>query len=174
MRREFRIAPASCRIAKVPIVVPDIPVIHRPVTENFAFATRMRGAWCSGDRDGSPSLPGRPATARRKRQATEGPISAGRQWEGLSGSFRGQPGRGAGRDDLPVARRGSWISSWDLVSEAGRERGYPKKGRGTSDGLDLWSGRTSKDKRTFGRRSQVEVRAPLTRGLCGGKRRLSW
>ena len=120
---------------KVPTVAPDIPVIHRLVTKNFASATRNRGAWCSGDRDGSPSLPGRPATAKWARQATEGPISAGRQWEELSGSTRGQPGRGAGRDNPPVARRGSRISSWDLVSEAGRNRDYPKKGRGTSGGF---------------------------------------
>src|SRR5215210_626817 len=81
----------------VPIVVPDIPVIHSLVPAFFAFPTRARGAWSVGDRDGGPSLPGGPATARRVRQVTKGPISAGRQWEELSGSFRGQPGRGAGR-----------------------------------------------------------------------------
>jgi hypothetical protein len=42
---------------KVPMVVPDIPIIHRLVTKNFAFATRLRRAWSLGDRDGGPGLP---------------------------------------------------------------------------------------------------------------------
>jgi len=82
---------------KVPTVATDIPVIHRLVTENFASATRRRCAWCSCDRDGGPGLLGRSARTRRVRQVTKGPISAGRQWTELSGSGRGQPGRGAGR-----------------------------------------------------------------------------
>ena len=104
---------------------------------------------------------------------------------GSFGTFRGQSGRGAGRGDLPLARRGSRVLR-SLVSKAGRKSGYPKKGRGTSDGFgrEMWvlrsrigfsmAGRTSKDKRTFGQRSRVEGRAPLTRELLDGKRRLSW
>lgn len=82
-----------------------------------------------------PVSPERPATATRARKGQKNrspPAGMGRTF----GFYSGQPGRGAGRDDLPVARRGSRISSWDLVSEAGRERDYPKKGRGTSNGLE--------------------------------------
>jgi hypothetical protein len=46
-----------------------------------------------------PASPGA-GNGKRMRQVTKGPISAGRQWEELSGSFRGQPGRGAGRVNL--------------------------------------------------------------------------
>src|SRR5205085_6959136 len=49
---------------KVPTVAPDIPVIHRLVTENFASPTRKRCAWCSCDRDGGSGLP-----KSRQRQA---------------------------------------------------------------------------------------------------------
>src|SRR5574338_1118463 len=38
---------------------------------------------------------------RRKRQVTKGPISAGRHCGASSEAMRGQPGRGAGRVDLP-------------------------------------------------------------------------
>ena len=53
------------RLRTVSTVVPDIHVIHRLLTLFFAFATRVRGAWCSGDRDGGPGLAERPARARR-------------------------------------------------------------------------------------------------------------
>src|SRR5690349_6756164 len=46
-------------------VVPDFPVIHRPITENFASATQRRGACCSSDRGGRPSL----SPEGRQRQA---------------------------------------------------------------------------------------------------------
>src|SRR6476469_7288360 len=82
---------------KVPTVVPDIPVIHRPITENFASATRMGGAWSSSDRGGRPSLYRKAGNGEKVEEGTEEPISAGRQWKELSGSIRGQPGRGAGR-----------------------------------------------------------------------------
>src|SRR6478672_4925317 len=90
-RARRRFGQPNWRRAKVPTVVPDIPVIHRLITENFAFATRTRSAWSSSDRGGCPSL--------LREEGTEEPISAGRQWEELSGSFRGQSGRGAGRGD---------------------------------------------------------------------------
>jgi hypothetical protein len=69
---------------------------------------------------------------------TKGPISAGRQWKELSGSDRGQPGRGAGRVVFLSATRFLdffSLGGLSLVSEAGRERGRPKKGRGKSDGF---------------------------------------
>src|SRR3954454_23213043 len=49
---------------KVPIVVTDIPVIHRLFPAFFASPTRTRSAWCSCDRDGGSSLP-----KSRQRQA---------------------------------------------------------------------------------------------------------
>jgi len=49
-----------------------------------------------------------------ERQVTKGPISAGRQCWSSSERKRGQPGRGAGRVDLPQARRGSQVLR-DLV-----------------------------------------------------------
>jgi hypothetical protein len=103
--------PTRGRSKKVPSVVPDIPVIHRLLTEFFTSATRTRGAWCSGDRDGSPRLPGRPATARRMRQATEGPISAGRQLGRTFGFFPGPAGKRRRKSQSSLARRGSWGSS---------------------------------------------------------------
>ena len=78
-------------LRKVPTVVPDIPVIHRPVTENFASATRIEGAWSSSDRGGRPSLSGGASLLRE--EGTEEPISAGRQCRSPSGDLRGQPGR---------------------------------------------------------------------------------
>ena len=124
---------------------------------NFSLprlGAEVHGAWVIGT--AVPASP-RAGNGRRARQVTKGPISAGRQWEELSGSFRGQPGRGAGRGDLPLARRGSSEFFGASVSKAGRKRGYPKKGRGTSDGFGRefgfrtwfgiefqWTGRTRK------------------------------
>src|SRR5260221_12299222 len=56
---------------KVPTVAPDIPVIHRLVTENFASATRKRCAWCSCDRDGGSGLIQEPATAGGRGRASK-------------------------------------------------------------------------------------------------------
>jgi len=71
--------------------------------------------------------------------------------------MRGQPGRGAGRDDLSTARRGFN----DLRIEGAKRdavEGHPKKGRGTSVGFDfrVRPGGT-KQKRGFGWRTGVEV-----------------
>ena len=69
------------------------------------------------------------------------------------------------------------------MSKAGRKSGYPKKGRGTSDGFgrefgfrtsvrelgSQWTGRTSKDKRTFGKRSPVEGQGSSSEGAVGWK-----
>jgi hypothetical protein len=79
---------------------------------------------------------------------------------------------GASREEAPeeeIASRATRLPGFfgTLVSKAGRKSGYPKKGRGTSDGFDLWSGLAVKDKRTLGRRSQVEVRL-----LFGGNSRM--
>jgi hypothetical protein len=90
------------------------------------------GSWVIGT--AVPASPEKLATARRARQVTKGPISAGRQWKELSGFDRGQPGRGAGRVVFLSATRFPAIFG-SLVSEAGRERGRPKKGRGKSDGF---------------------------------------
>ncbi len=43
-------------VTKQSAVVPNIPVIHRLITEFFASPTRTRGALSKGDRDGSPRL----------------------------------------------------------------------------------------------------------------------
>ena len=109
------------------------------------------------------------------------------------GSFRGQPGRGAGRGDRlsrdavprvlrsPGEQSGTqerfpqegprnigWLWPGDVGSRVQVERpGFGKSG-------SQRTGRTAKDKRTFGRRSRVEVRAPLRRERFDGKRRLSW
>jgi hypothetical protein len=73
-----RIGNSTDGFGKVPIVVPDIPVIHRLVTENFASATRNEGAWSSSDRGGSPSLPGKAGNGNKGEEGAEEPISAGR------------------------------------------------------------------------------------------------
>jgi len=129
----------------------------------------------------------KPATARRVRKGQKNRSPPAGNWRGLSGSFRGQSVRGAGRENC-LLRDAAPGFFGTMVSEAGRWSGFPKKGRGTSDGFGraLGSrlrsknqvlrrpGRTSKDKRTLGRRSQVEVRAPPRRERFDGKRRLSW
>ena len=83
------------RLEKVPTVVPEIPVIHRLVTENFAFATHPTGAWSSSDRGGRPSL------SPESRQRLEG-LGRGRRtdlrrqdWGEPSGSNR------ASREEAP-------------------------------------------------------------------------
>jgi len=81
--------------------------------------------------------------------------------------MRGQPGRGAGRDDLSIARRGRRRFS-DRSKQSGTlVEGYPKKGRGTSVGFDfrVRPGGT-KQKRGFGWRTEVEVAGLLFGGSC--------
>ena len=78
--------------------------------------------------------------------------------------MRGQPGRGAGRDDLSTARRG-----FQRFRSEGAKRdaveGDPKKGRGTSVGFDFRvRPGGAKQKRGFGRRTGVEVARLLSRG----------
>ena len=175
---------------KVPTVAPDIPVIHRLVTEYFASATRKRGAWCSCDRDGSPRLTGRPATARRRgrRRKDRSPPA------GNEKSFRVL--FGASREEAPeevIASRATRFSSdgfrkkiRSLASKAGRKSGYPKKGRGTSGGIGPErisvfgpgdSGARpgqSKDQRAFGPRSRVDQPGSSQEGSSDARRRLSW
>ena len=78
------------------------------------------------------------------RQVAKGPISAGRQCGSSFGS-----GSGASREEAPeesifssatrfLGFRVLLVGIRDLVSEAGRKSGRPKKGRGTS--LDQSSG----------------------------------
>ena len=90
---------------KGPTVVPEIPVIHRLVTKNFASATREQRAWCSSDRGGRPSLFGGASLLRRGR--AEEPISAGRQLRRTFGFFSGPAGKRRRKRKLPLARRGS-------------------------------------------------------------------
>ena len=70
---------------------------------------------------------------------------------------RGQPGRGAGRDDLSNARRGFQRFRSRGAKRDARED-HSKKGRGTSVGFDfrVRPGGT-KQKRSFGWRTEVEV-----------------
>jgi hypothetical protein len=148
---------------KVPPVVTDIPVIHRLTHPFFALRDSWRGALSSGDRDGGRSL--------LRAAVTKEPISAGRQWRVPSGIFRGQSGRGAGRDDLPFARRG-FSALRSGKSKAGRRSGHPKKGRGTSELLRLRA-RHERTQVELSSGSKVWESEALT-SRCGGKRRLSW
>jgi hypothetical protein len=166
---------------KVPIVVPDIPVIHSLVTENFASATRGRSAWCSGDRDGSPRLTGRPATARgrgRRRKDRSPPAGNGKNFRVLAG---------VSREEAPeevIASRATRLLGFfgTSVSKAGRKSGCPKKGRGTSGsfgperlpvfGLGISrSARPgqSNDQRAFGPRSRVDQPGSSQEGIAGWK-----
>src|SRR5207302_4174406 len=70
----------------------------------------LHGAWVIGT--AVPASP-RAGNGTRARQVTKGPISAGRQWEELSGSCRGQPGRGAGRGNC-LSRDAAYRSSSEL------------------------------------------------------------
>jgi hypothetical protein len=162
---------------KVPTVVPDIPVIHRLITENFASATRRTRAWSSSDRGGRPSLSQKAGNGQTGEEGTEEPISAGRQWKELSGSIRGQPGRGAGRVFL-LKRDAAPRFFGILVSEAGRERGRPKKGRGKSNGFErrLRSSNWPDIERQANLREAQSGRsqASLRRERFDRKRRLSW
>jgi hypothetical protein len=121
------------------MVVPDIPVIHRLLTENFTSATRIEGAWSSSDRGGRPSLSGRPETARRARKGQKNRSPPAGMDE--ASALFGPAGKRRRKRKFSLARRGSRVLR-DLVSEAGRGSGFPKKGRGTSDGFsrDLVSG----------------------------------
>jgi len=97
------------------------------------------------------------------RQVTKGPISAGRQCRSSSEWRRGQSVRGAGRVDLPLARRG-FEAIFGLrqkrsgTREWSTQEGPQKVGRFWLRGfrfLDAWPDR-SKDQRTFGPRSLVD------------------
>jgi len=89
------------------------------------------------------------------RQVTKGPISAGRQWTELSGSGRGQPGRGAGRGsclsrDAAPGFFGIWWAKRDARAVSPRraaEHGVVLVGATVSTG----PGR-SNDQRAFGPR----------------------
>ena len=140
----------------VPGVVPDIPVIHRLIRENFASPTRGPSAWSLGDRDGGSRPPRTAGNGKMGAAGTKDPISAGRQCRGSFGS-----GDGASREEAPeelvFLKRDAAFSGLRIVgSKAGRTRDRPKKGRGTSDGLAFGPACHSKDQRTLGRRSQVE------------------
>ena len=98
---------------------------------------------------------------------TKGPISAGRQWEELSGSDSGPAGkrRRKSRSSSSATRFPDRLLRIGSVSKAGRKSGRPKKGRGTSDGFRRevgfrieFKGRPdrAKDQRTFGPRSLVD------------------
>src|SRR5882757_1403285 len=122
------------RSEKVPIVVPDIPVIHRLFPAFFASPTRMRGAWCSCDRDGGPGLP----KSWQQQEGAAGDLRSDlrRQAVGRTfGFFSGPVGKRRRKRKLPLARRGFQQLLGGVGSEAGRKSGYPKKGRGTSDGF---------------------------------------
>jgi hypothetical protein len=141
----------------VATVVPEIPVIHSLVTENFASATRRRSAWSSSDRGGRPSL-SRGETLRQ--EGTEEPISAGRQWKGPSGSFRGQPGRGRRKRELPLARRG--FPRFGTSSEgskhreqSGTQERFPQEGPQNIE--RLWPGTVVPGCRSQGRGSGDQV-----------------
>ena len=110
------------------------------------------------------AVPASPGTGNGKwmRQVTKGPISAGRIGRSLR-VLTGPAGKRRRKSQSSLARRGSRISSWDLVSEAGRRRDRPKKGRRALDGFGFEGLRfqnagpeRSKDQRTFGPRSLVD------------------
>jgi hypothetical protein len=65
------------------------------------------------------------------RQVAEGPISAGRQWKVPSG-FSGASREEAPEEMIFMERDAARRFLRKLESEAGRDRGHPKKGRGTS------------------------------------------
>jgi len=148
--------------------VPDIPVIHRGNVAFFAFATRTTCAWCMGDRDGGPGLLRAAGDQRSdlRRQA-------------IGKSFRVLAG--ASREEAPEEL--SFSSATRLlmvfgssVSEAGRKRGRPKKGRGTLDGFGFEGLRfqnagpeRSKDQRTFGPRSLVDRSGSSQEGVVRWK-----
>src|SRR6185312_2033721 len=146
---------------KVPTVVPDIPVIHSFDPSFFAFATRGEGAWCSCDRDGGPGL----SRSRKRQEDAAGDQRSDlrrQDWKEPSGSDR------ASREEAPEELSSSsatrlLVVFGSSVSEAGRKRGRPKKGRGTLDGFGFEGLRfqnagpeRSKDQRTFGPRSRVD------------------
>jgi hypothetical protein len=97
-----------------------------------------------------PASP-RAGNGRRVRQVTKGPISAGRQWKELSGSNRGQLGRGAGRgnclsrDAVPGVLR-------NFGEQSGTQEWFPQEGPQNNGwfwlGLRLQSGRA--DRKTSG------------------------
>src|SRR6266567_9604124 len=114
----------------VPIVVPDIPVIHRLFPIFFASPTRGRGAWCLGDRDGGPGLP----KSRQRHEGAAGDQRSDLRRQAMERTFgfsSGPAGKRRRKRKLPLARRGSRVLR-NSVSKAGRKSGYPKKGRETS------------------------------------------
>src|SRR5438045_4774199 len=75
------------------------------------------------------AVPGSPraGNGRRVRQVTKGPISAGRQWTELSGSGRGQPGRGAGRGNC-LSRDAAPGVLRNLGEQSGTQERFPQEG----------------------------------------------
>jgi hypothetical protein len=140
--------------------VPDIPVIHSFGSSFFAFATRTRGAWSLGDRDGGPGL-----SRSRQRQVD----AAGDQrsdlrrqdWEEPSGSYRASREEAPEesifleRDAVPgglrIVGEQSGTQEWSI------QEGPRNTGRFWLRGIsvpDAGPGR-AKDQRTFGPRSRV-------------------
>jgi hypothetical protein len=72
-----------------------------------------------------PASP-RAGNGSRVRQVTKGPISAGRQWKELSGSDRGQPGRGAGRGNCLSRDAAPGFS--DFGEQSGTQERFPQEG----------------------------------------------
>jgi hypothetical protein len=125
-------------------------------------------------------------------EGPEEPISAGRRLDRNFGSCSGPAGKRRRKRKLPLARRGSRVSFRNRVSKAGRKSGFPKKGRGISDGFDRETGSRTSDRKIriqgsgqtdrLGNERQANLReaqssrgpAPLRRERYGGKRRLSW
>jgi hypothetical protein len=184
---------ALSRPARIPAkftVVPDIPIIHSRITENFTSATRGRGAWCSSDRGGRPSLSGKPATARRVRKGQRTDLRRQAIGESPRVLF------GASREEAPeevIAScatrlpgsfrtwRASGTREW-LPQEGPRNIGrlWPGTGSGIQvarPGLRNWVPQDRPDsERQANLREAQSSRgpAPLRRERYGGKRRLSW
>ena len=107
-----------------------------PLSTGFSphFSLSRLGGHVHGDLVIGTAVPASPiaGNGRRARQVAKGPISAGRQCRSSFGS-----GSGASREEAPeesifcrATRLRHFLGS--VVSEAGRESGRPKKGRGTS------------------------------------------
>ena len=165
---------------KVPQLFPISPLSTglSPYFSLLRLGSDVHGARVIGA--DSPSLPGRPATARRVRKVTKEPISAGRQWEELSGSFPGPVGkRRRKRKSSCRATRLPGLLVGSSVSKAGRKRvsqeGPWNIGRfwpGAS--VSPRPGRTSERPANLRAAQSSRSVGFSRRELLDGKRRLSW
>src|SRR5688572_15387712 len=109
-----------------------------------------------GDRDGGPGLTGKFERAERSGWGSKDRSPPAEQGCELSGSIPNSAGRGAGRDDLPLAQGG--LSSGSQAGTRGSSQEGPRKVEWfRSSGSGQW---TEREAKSSDWRTQVRTQVP--------------